>query len=99
MTASALRGTVEYFLPTFSRFRVDAPGRRRGNRKRQLIEVQRCQIWGDQVRRVGDVPEPGLGSDRELIRVVQARIVEVSLTVHIQVDHERIPVWNRAPAR
>ena len=43
-------------------------------------------------------PKPFARGDRELRRVVQARVEERALAVHLQVRDERVPVRDRAPA-
>src|SRR5919198_4835336 len=46
---------------------VDALGVR--HRQRELVQVERRELRGDQVARMADVGEAGPGSDRELLRV------------------------------
>ncbi len=45
------------------------------------------------------MPEPLAGSYGEFVRVVEARVVEVSLPVHLENRDEGIPIGNASPAR
>ena len=73
-------------------------GRLRGG-DRQLVEVQRRELGGDQVRRRPRLLPKPLGGHGELLRVLQTRVEERPLAVHLRVGHVGVPVRDRAPAR
>src|SRR5205823_10089009 len=66
--------------------------------ERQLVEVKSSELRRDQVGVVTHVSEAGLRRDRELRRVVQPRIEEGSLAMHLEVRDEGVPVRHRAPS-
>jgi hypothetical protein len=61
----------------------------RGCRDGELVEVEGSELRGDEVGRATHVAEAG--GDRELERVVQARIVERPFPVHLQIRDEGVP--------
>ena len=73
--------------------------RRLGARQRELIEMERRQLRRDQIaRRCARCRSRSRAAIGELCRVVEARIVERALPVHLEVGHERVPVRDGAPA-
>ena len=83
--------------PGAQRPRRTTPRRlRRG--ERQLVEVERRQLRGDQIGLVPDMAEAVLRSHRKLLCVVQPVVVEVAAAVHFEVRDERVPVGHGAPA-
>src|SRR5215813_13817637 len=60
--------------------------------------MQGSELGCDQVDRVGHMTEACFRSNRELIGIIEPRIVEVALPVHFQICNECVPVRYRAPA-
>src|SRR5712692_255550 len=89
----------EQLLPARRRVLVEAVLRRPRSLEAELVSVQRSQLGGDQVRVGFHMPEPLAGSYGEFVRVVEARVVEVSLPVHLENRDEGIPIGNASPAR
>ncbi len=81
---------------------VETAARRRRRRNRELVEVQVRElrrdavVLGAQIR--VEIPESVRGGDRKLARVVQARVPESALSVHLEVRDEGIPVGHRTPS-
>ena len=69
-----------------------------GGGGRKLIDVERRKLRRDQVGRVADVAEAVLCGDRELRGIVEPRIVERALALHLEIGDERVPVRDRSPA-
>src|SRR5262249_10437786 len=65
---------------------TSARSRRRG--ERQLVEVKRGELGGDEVFVVADVSESVGGGHGELPRVVEPGIVEGPLAVHLEVGDQ-----------
>ena len=64
----------------------------------ELVEVEGGELGSDTV--VGEalvVPEPGARCDGELGAIVEARIVEHALAVHLVVGDVGVPIGDRAP--
>jgi hypothetical protein len=59
--------------------------------ERELVQVQVGELRRDEVRVAADVPEPVRPRDREARRVVEARVEERALPVHLEVPDERVP--------
>src|SRR5262252_9489959 len=68
-------------------------------RNRELIELQCSKFGSDEVIVGADVRQIAksvCGRDGELGSVVESRIEESSLSVHLKICHERVPVRHRA---
>jgi hypothetical protein len=59
-------------------------------RQGQLVKMQSCEICCEQVGRVAHVAKTGASRNWELDRIVQARIKERSLAMHLQVCNEGV---------
>src|SRR5262249_60695023 len=88
----ALSLPVEQCLPSSSRIFVETAIRRRRRLQGKLIEVEGAKLWSHQVWIVSYISEAVACSDRELHRVVEPRIIESSLAVHLQVSNKTVPV-------
>ena len=91
-----------------SRFAAEelvSPSRRRlvevhrgiGRGQRELIELQRRELWSDliviriDVRQIG---KPICGSNRELRSIVEPGIEESPFAVHLKIRYKSVPVRN-----
>src|SRR5262249_28388909 len=77
---------------------VEAALRRRRSRYRELVDLERRKLRRDEIGVGPDMAEAGARRDRELRRVVEARVEEGALPVHLQVRDERVRVGDVAPA-
>ena len=93
------RRTIEQRLAALRSFLVEASFPRFGRRNSELIELQRAQLGGDQVGIIADVAEPVRRRDGKAHGIVEARVKERALAVHLEVGDECVPVRDRAPAR
>jgi len=98
VASRAPAGAIEHLFPALGRFGIEASIFRLRRRHSQLVEVEGGELRRDQIIFGLPVAELGLGGDRELFLVVQPRIEEGSLPVHLQVRDEGVPVGDRAPA-
>src|SRR6185369_16867384 len=99
VTRRTLRWSVEHSLTARGCRSVETSRRRSGRRYRELIEVKRRQLRRDQIRIAAHVAKTCTRRDRKLGCIIETRIVEGSLSVHLEVRNERVPVRNRTPAR
>src|SRR5262245_41479930 len=76
---------LEERLAALRRSEVEAALRRARRGQAHLVVMQRWQLGGDQVRGLAHVAETRRSGDRELCGVVQARIVEGALALHLEV--------------
>ena len=74
---------------------IEAAGRTLECRHRELVQLESGQLGADQVDAVFHVAETVLRSDRELRRIIEARIVEPALTMRVQVSDEGVPIVTR----
>src|ERR1700730_4909479 len=81
-----------------SRFFIEVPLRRLRRRNAKLVELQSGKLRRDQIRGISDVAKTRCRSHGELSGIVEARIEELPLTVHLQIRHERIPIRHRTPS-
>src|SRR6185503_3508716 len=58
----------------------------------ELVKLKRRKFCSNQVRITAHVAETRARGDREFHRIVQTRIVERSLPVHLEVRDERVPM-------
>src|SRR5262249_2412585 len=75
--------------------RVEAAFRGRRRRNGELVELERRQLTRNLIvirTDVRQVAETEMCGDRKLSRVVQARIPDPPLSMHIEVRHKSIPV-------
>src|SRR5690606_28443264 len=79
-------------------FRVKTIERRLWGRDRELIELQCSQLWGYQIIFAADIAQTRRCRNRELFWVIESRVVECPLTVHLKVCHKSVPVCDRSPA-
>src|SRR5262245_38732041 len=86
MAGSASGFAIEDNLPASGSGRMEGAWRRLGCGKSQLIEVERREFGCDQIYTVLFVAQTGFGGDGILLRIIQARIVERSLPVHLQIS-------------
>ena len=96
----ALRLAVEDALAARAAAASKLPAGGFGASRRELVEVQRRAASA--VIRSGSLrtwPKPVVAATGNLLRVVEPRVVERALPVHLEVGDERVPVRDRAPAR
>src|SRR5215213_9827957 len=65
--------------------RVETVGGGFGRQKRKLVELKGSQLRRDQVRIISQIAEAVGSRERKLFGVVQARIEEGALTMHLEV--------------
>src|SRR5689334_8730199 len=98
MAAGTLTFAVEDFFAACCSRAIKTTLGRRGRRKRELIEMKSRELGSDLVIGIGNVPKTILGSHGEFRGIVQSRIKEVALAMHLKVGDERIPVRHGTPA-
>src|SRR5205823_13561055 len=89
--------SAEECVSPFGGLFIEAALRRNRGWNRQLIEVKRRKLSGNQVRIILNMAEVVRGRDRELRRIVEPRIEECSLAVHLQSSDEGIPITHCSP--
>src|SRR5579871_3231074 len=92
MAGRALRCAIEKRLAALERSLVVGSGRRGRRRDRQLVEVERCELWRHTVGGAPHVRRAALRRDGILILVSQASIEERSGAVHLGGPDIRVPV-------
>src|SRR5262249_16767174 len=98
VAARALRLAGEQRAAALGGVLVEAARGRSRRRERELVEVECRKLRGDAVVLARHVAEMVLGRDRELRGVVETRIEERAVAVHLEVGDEPVPVRDRAPA-
>src|SRR6185436_16349729 len=96
MTGRALRLVVEECLAASGGCRIETAFRGNGRRDGKLIIVKRRKLPSDQIRAASHISESCFRGYWELDGIIQPRIEERSLAVHLKVCDERIPVCGRA---
>src|SRR5579864_5433255 len=99
MAGCALGLTFEKFFAASRRVFIEAAHRRLWRSNAQLIELQVGEFRRDQIGGISNVAKPRSGCYGKLRRIVEPRIEERSLTMHLQICHESIPVRHRTPSR
>ena len=61
--------------------------------------MKRSELWRHEIRFVADVAESCNCRDRELGCVVETRVIESALALHLEVGDEAVPVRHGTPAR
>src|SRR5689334_6568013 len=92
VTLRALRLAIEERRATCRGRCVETSRRRSRCRDCELIKMKRRKFCRDQIRIAAHVAETRACSDRKLHRIVESRIAERSLPVHLEVRDERVPV-------
>src|SRR5450759_4081340 len=98
MACCTLRLAFENLLAALSRFFIEAPLRRLRRRNAKLVELQSGKLRRDQIRGVSDVAKTRCRSHGELSEIIEPRIEERPLTVHLQIRHKRIPIRHGTPS-
>src|SRR5215213_8578705 len=98
VTGRTLCRTFEHSLTSCGSGGIKAAGRRRRRGDCELKELKRRKFRGDQIRITAHVTKTCTRCNRKLHWIIQARIVERTLPVHLEVCDERVPMRHRSPA-
>ena len=98
VAARAVCLAVEDELAARGRLGVEAALGRLGCHDRQLIEMQRRELCGDEIGIVADVPVLRFRGDGELPLVAEPRIEERAFATHLRIGDVCVPMRHRTPA-
>ena len=92
MAATALGFAAEKDAPAFGSLLVVTAGRGHRCGNRELVKMESRELGADHIVVAVHMTKMVFRGNGKLFCVIQPRIIEISLAVHLQVSNERIPV-------